>query len=99
MIDHQVHLAIQIVPLAHTGHPYPIIDKAIEVIERSGLRYEVGPMETVVEGKYNEVMDLARQAQEACLIHGAGELVVTMKLHIRKDGDITWEEKMEKHSR
>lgn len=98
-MNHQIHLAIQIVPLSTTQHPYKIVDKAIEVIQQSGLRYEVGPMETVIEGNYDEAMAVAKKAQEVCLQHGAGELIVSMKLHIRKDGDVTWEEKMEKYSR
>lgn len=93
----KIHLAIQIVPLAHETHPYTIIDKAIEVIAASGLRYEVGPMETVIEGTYDEVMTIAKKAQEACLAAGAAEIVTTIKLHIRKNGDVTWDEKMKKH--
>ena len=93
-MKHQIHLAIQIVPLS-TGdqHPYAVIDKAIEVIARSGLRYAVGAMETVMEGPYEEAMAVAKKAQEACLEAGAGELVVNLKLHVRKDGDVTCEEK------
>lgn len=97
-MEHQIHLAIQIIPLNSKHHPYEAIDKAIEVIQQSGLRYEVGPMETVIEGTYEAVMETARKAQQACLLHGANELVVNMKLHLRKDGDVTWEEKMKKYS-
>ena len=93
-----IHLAIQIVPLRTSAHPYAAIDKAIEVIASSGLKYQVGPMETVIEGRYDEVWSIAKKAQQACLEHGVEELVVTLKLHIRKDADVSWEEKMEKYS-
>lgn len=95
---HTIHLALQIVPLTSQEHPYKVIDKAIELIAQSGLRYQVGPMETVIEGKYDDVMALAKQAQYICLQAGASEIVVTMKLHIRKDADITWEEKMNRYT-
>ena len=97
-MQYKVHLAIQIIPLNSKIHPYEIIDKAIEEIDRAGLRYEVGPMETVIEGQYEQVMEVAKRAQQACLNSGANELVVNMKLHLRKDGDVTWEEKMKKYS-
>lgn len=97
-MKHNVHLAIQIVPLTGKENAYPLIDKAIDAIAASGLPYTVGPMETVLEGSYDEVMQAARKAQEACLEAGAPELVVNLKLHIRKDGDVTMGEKLERYS-
>lgn len=91
-MKHQVHISIQIVPIAN-GPLYPIIDKAIEVIERSGVEYTVGPMETVMQGEYDTLMTIAKDAQVACLDAGADEVVVTMKVHARKDGNVTWHEK------
>jgi len=93
-MKHQVHIAIQIVPISKE-HPYPIIDKAIEVINQSGLDYRVGAMETVIQGPYNEIMKVVKKAQEVCLTAGADEIVVTMKVHAKQDGPVTWEEKLE----
>jgi uncharacterized protein YqgV (UPF0045/DUF77 family) len=50
-------------------------------------------METVMQGPYDKLMQVAKEAQAICLEHGADEVVVTMKIHARKDGDVTWEEK------
>jgi len=99
-MKNNIHLSIQIVPLQITNqqHPYAIIDKAIEAIDQSGLSYQVSAMETVIEGSYDKVMEVAKKAQEICFAEGANELVVNIKLHIRKDGDITFHEKMEKYS-
>lgn len=93
-MKHNVHLAIQIVPLTHKEQAYPLIDKAIDAIAKAGLPYTVGPMETVLEGTYEEVMQAAHDAQQACLDAGAEELVVALKLHIRKGGDVTMGEKL-----
>lgn len=92
---HQVHVAIQIVPISKE-HPYPIIDKAIEVIKNSGVDYRVGAMETVMQGPYDKLMDVVKKAQEVCLNGGADEVVVTLKVHAKKGGDVSWEEKLEK---
>lgn len=91
-MKHQVHIAIQIVPISNKPL-YPIIDSAIEVIQKSGVAYTVGPMETVMQGSYDELMQVAKDAQAACLDAGADEVVVTMKVHARKNGDVTWHEK------
>lgn len=95
-MKHQVHVAIQIVPIAKE-HPYPIIDKAIDVLKASGVDFRVGAMETVMQGDYKKLMAIVEKAQEACLNGGADELVVTLKVHARKDGDVRWEEKLEKY--
>jgi uncharacterized protein YqgV (UPF0045/DUF77 family) len=95
-MTHQVHIAIQIVPISK-NHPYPIIDKAIEVIRGSGVDYRVGAMETVMQGDYHQLMKVVEKAQDACLSGGAEEVVVTLKVHARKDSDVNWEEKLEKY--
>jgi uncharacterized protein (TIGR00106 family) len=93
---HQVHIAIQIVPITK-GDAYTLVDKAIEVIDQSGVDYRVGAMETVMQGDYNKLMDVAQKAQEACLAAGAEEVVVTMKVHAKRDSDVTWEDKLSKY--
>ena len=99
-MKNNIHLSIQTIPLkiADQRHPYAVIDKAIDVIDKSGLSYQVSAMETVMEGPYDKVMEVAKKAQQVCFEEGANELVVNMKLHIRKDGDVTFHEKLEKYS-
>jgi len=96
-MKNQVHVAVQIVPISKE-HPYPIIDKAIDVINRSGIPYRVGAMETVLQGDYDAIMKVIKEAQQVCLDSGAEEIVVTMKVHAKREGDVTWEQKLEKYS-
>ena len=95
-MKHQVHVAIQIVPIS-THHPYPIIDKAIDVIKSSGVDYRVGAMETVMQGPYDKLMEVVEKAQNVCLNGGADEIVVTLKVHAKRDAGVTWEEKLDKY--
>jgi len=95
-MKNQVHVAIQIVPVTK-GDAYALIDKAIEVIAASGVEYRVGAMETVMQGEYNQLLDIAQKAQEACLDAGADEVVVTMKVHAKRDSDVTWEDKLARY--
>ncbi|HOV84009.1 MAG TPA: thiamine-binding protein, partial [Paludibacteraceae bacterium] len=48
-MDKIVNIALQILPTSATVHPYNLVDKAIEVIAASGLKYRVTPFETVME--------------------------------------------------
>ena len=55
-----VNIALQVLPTSATIHPYLLVDKAIEVIAASGLKYTVCPFETVMEGTYEEIMAVTR---------------------------------------
>ena len=91
-----INLGIQIVPKSKNLDSYALVDKAIEVIQKSGVKYEVTPFETVMEGPQDQLMSIARQAQEAVLAAGADEVLVYYRMQIRKATDVTMEEKTAK---
>lgn len=91
-----VNLGIQIVPKSKTLDSYQLVDRAIEVIKQSGIKYVVTPFETVMEGPQDKLMQIASSAQQAVLEAGADEVLVYYRLHVRKDGDVTMEEKTAK---
>ena len=93
MTDYNIHYSLQIVPKAEGRDTYSLVDKAIEIIQSSGLKYMVTPMETVIEGPYKEIQSIADKAQKACLDAGAEEVLVFIKMHYRKNSDVTMEEK------
>ena len=44
-------LSIQMIPKAENGvDTYPLVDEAIKVIDESGVKYQVNPLETTMEG-------------------------------------------------
>jgi uncharacterized protein YqgV (UPF0045/DUF77 family) len=91
-----INIALQILPTSKTVHPYDIVDKAIEVIATSGLRYKVTPFETVIEGGYDEIMKVIEQAQKACYIAGADSLMTYVKIQSSKT-DVSIDDKMHKY--
>jgi len=96
-MDHKINLALQIIPKSDKHDLYTLVDKAIEVIQKSGLKYEVCPFETVMEGGYEEILAVVKKAQKACFEAGAEELLVNIKMQVRKDGSVTIEEKTGKY--
>jgi len=92
-----INLGLQIVPKSKTLDAYSLVDKAIAVIKQSGVKYEVTPFETVMEGPEDQLMEIAKKAQEAVLAAGAEEVLVYYRMQIRKEGDVTMSEKTEKH--
>lgn len=91
-----INLGIQIVPKSKTLDSYALVDKAIEVIQQSGVKHVVTPFETVMEGTQEELMAIAQKAQQAVLDGGADEVLVYYRMQIRKDGNVTMGEKTDK---
>lgn len=93
MTDKNIQLGIQVVPLDREGNVYEKIDAAIDVIQQSGVEYIITPMETVMQGSYDKLQQVARDAQQALIDAGCTEFLVNIKMHIRTDRDVTMEEK------
>jgi uncharacterized protein (TIGR00106 family) len=91
-----INASIQIVPIVQDKHPYEWVDDAIGVIQRSGIKYEVGPFATVLEGRYEEVMKVIREINEFLYEKGCAEWISNVQIQIRSRGDVTGEEKTEK---
>lgn len=93
MTDHIITLGIQIIPKSKSLDSYSLVDKAIEVIQRSGVQHMITPFETVMEGTYPELMQISEKAQKAVLDAGAEECLVYYRIHYRKNEDVKFEEK------
>ena len=91
-----INASIQIVPIVLDKHPYEWVDDAIAIIQQSGIKYEVGPFATVLEGKYDEVMKVINDVNEYLYQKGCAEWIANLQIQIRSNGDITSLEKTEK---
>lgn len=98
MHNYLINAAIQIVPIVQDKHPYEWVDEAIAVIQRSGVKYEVGPFATVLEGRYDEVMKVINDVNELLYQKGCAEWLSNVQIQIRSGGDITGVEKTAKFS-
>ena len=73
------NVSVQVLPLAEDA--YPIVDKAIAAIQASGVKYEVGPLETTLEGDdQDQLLEVAKAAHRACFEAGAGRVVTIIKI-------------------
>ncbi len=50
MTDHLIALGIQIVTNSSSQNTYNLVDRAIDIIQQSGIKYKITPFETVMEG-------------------------------------------------
>jgi uncharacterized protein YqgV (UPF0045/DUF77 family) len=91
----QINVAIQLLPFGNDAEKYEIIDKAIQLIQKSGLKYIVCPFETVVEGEYATIFELVEKIKTESL-KLCSDVVINLKIHAA-NRDLTFDEKLEKY--
>lgn len=88
-----INASLQILPIVQDKHPYDWVDEAIAIIQQSGIKYEVGPFATVVEGTYYEVFTVINNINDYLQQRGCAEWILNAQIQIRAFGDITGDEK------
>lgn len=76
------------------GSLRPYVCAALEVVRNSGLKYEVGAMATTIEGEYDRVMEVIRDARQAVFNAGASRVITSIKVDER-EGGLSMEGKLE----
>jgi uncharacterized protein YqgV (UPF0045/DUF77 family) len=94
----KINIAIQLLPLNGSADAISLIDKAIELIAKSGLVFQVCPFETVVEGEPYDIYQLVEQIRITALSSGCEELIINLKLH-SANRSVFIHDKMEKYNR
>lgn len=70
------------------------LEPVIEEIRKSGLKYMVCPMGTVVEGEVSDILELVGRCHRAVLQAGAKRVVISLKIDDRTDKKLTIEGKL-----
>jgi uncharacterized protein (TIGR00106 family) len=90
------NVSLQIIPSVPEVEIYPVVDKVIEYIASRGVKFEVGPMETTMEGDLADLLDIVKKAQEICVEAGAERVVSMVKIDYKPTG-VTIDEKVYKY--
>lgn len=96
MHQYLINAALQLVPVVTVNHPYDWVDEVIEIIKHSGVKYEVGAFNTVVEGTYQEILNLVNDINQHLYQKECVEWILNIQIQIRAFGDMTATEKTEK---
>ena len=101
-MDEQVkstaNVSLQVLPSVPEAEVYPVVDRVIEMIAASGVQYEVGVMETTMEGELDTLLEIVKKAQYLCIEAGAGSVMSIVKIHYKPKG-VTFDEKVAKYRR
>ncbi|MGQ9584291.1 MAG: thiamine-binding protein [Anaerolineae bacterium] len=77
-MSNPVTVSFEVIPLCED--PYPVVDRAIEVVQRAGVRHEVGPHETTMEGDLDDLLEIVKAGHRACFQGGAQHVVTVVKI-------------------
>lgn len=90
-------VSIQIIPKTKNGeNVIPYVDEAISVIEASGVKYEVHPLETTMEGELSELMNIIQKMNERMIEIGSSNVISQVKILYQPEG-ITMSKLTEKY--
>ncbi|MEW9105814.1 MTH1187 family thiamine-binding protein [Paenibacillus sp.] len=85
-------VSIQIVPKTKNGEDViPYVDRAIEVIQASGVKYQVNPLETTMEGELSELFRIIEDMNKAMIEMGSNNVLCQIKI-VYKPSGITMDE-------
>ncbi|MDR1604088.1 MAG: MTH1187 family thiamine-binding protein [Gracilibacteraceae bacterium] len=88
-------VAVNMVPLGKGTSVSRYVAAAEQVLlGRPGLKRDLGPMFTTLEGELDEVLSAVRDMQEAVFAAGVERLVTTIKIDDRRDKKATMEAKL-----
>jgi len=84
-----------VLPVVEESKVNGIVEKAIQVVIDSGLKYEVEPNGTTIEGDLDELLDVIKKAHIVARDAGSGRAITIIKIDDKVSG-ITMLEKIKK---
>ena len=92
-------VGIQVVPKVNSDEEViRIVDAVLDYIKSTGLNYFVGPLETSIEGDFDELMAVVKECHLVAAKAGAKSLSSYVKINYRPEGEVlTIEKKVSKH--
>ena len=90
-----VNVELQVIP-GGVEDVYAVVDSVIALIKDSGVKYEVGPMGTTMEGELPALLKIVERAQDVCVKNGASRVLSVVKIDYKPEGS-TIDEKIAKY--
>lgn len=80
-------VSIQIIPkLENSTLSHSYVDAAISVIEEAGIKFQVNPLETTMEGELSELLQVVQKMNEKMVEMGAINVISQVKILYQPDG-------------
>jgi len=85
---------VVVVPLGTGTSISKYVAQCHEVLDNSGLKYQLTPMGTIIEGPMDKVMDIVQKMHEVPFLNGAERVSTSIRIDDRRDKQLTMEGKI-----
>lgn len=80
-------VSIQIIPKTKNGEDViPFVDEAISIIDQSGVKYQVSPLETTMEGNLTELFAIIEKMNQRMMELGCINVISQIKVLYQPSG-------------
>jgi uncharacterized protein (TIGR00106 family) len=80
-------LSIQIIPKTKNNEDViPYVDRAIQVIQESGVKYQVSSLETTMEGDLDQLLGIVKKMNDAMIEFGSPSVLSQIKILFNPQG-------------
>lgn len=80
-------ISIQIIPKTKNGESViPYVDEAIRVIQESGVKFEVHPLETTMEGDLQQLLQVITKMNNRMIEMGSSNVISQIKVLYQPSG-------------
>lgn len=80
-------ISIQIIPKTKNGESViPYVDEAIRVIQESGVKFEVHPLETTMEGDLQQLLQVIMKMNDHMIEMGSSNVISQIKVLYQPSG-------------
>lgn len=80
-------VSIQIIPKTKNGEDtIPYVDEAISIIQASGIKYQVHPLETTLEGDLSDIFPVIEQMNQKMIELGSSSVISQIKVFYKPSG-------------
>lgn len=80
-------VSIQIIPKPAQGlDVIALVDEAISIIDKAGIRYEVNSLETTMEGELSELLPIITKMNERMVELGSPNVISQIKVLYQPEG-------------
>ncbi|RPF50625.1 thiamine-binding protein [Aquisalibacillus elongatus] len=80
-------VSVQIVPKTKDHEDViPYVDEAIKVIDEAGVKYEVSPLETTMEGNLSDLFRVIEKMNERMVDLGCSSIISQVKVYYNPSG-------------
>lgn len=88
-------MEISIVPIGVGISLSSYVAECVKIVQKSGVKYTITPMGTIVEGDIDTLLDLAKKMHRAPFLSGAKRVLTHIKLDERIDKEVAADDKVQ----